>query len=88
MLLQVAWLLQLSGIEFAAPKEYDAANDVCSSILSALRKLGFSAPSYQATKLSHGYGREVRAAKQLAVNGFGWQFTLLVRRSTYYALLT
>jgi estrogen-related receptor beta like 1 len=56
---QTAWLLQLSGVDFPAPKEFDDPNLVCSNILNALRALGFPAPGYAPTKLAHGYGREV-----------------------------
>lgn len=55
----LSWLLGLAGVEFKEPKEFDDPNLTCNNILAALKKLGFASPSYHASKLTAGYGKEV-----------------------------
>ena len=56
---QTSWLLGLGGVDLPAPKEFDDPNAATNNIMAAFKKLGFAAPSYHATKLSAGYGKEV-----------------------------
>lgn len=57
--LQVAWLLQLCGINVPPPKEFDDPNATLSNLLNGCRALGFVPVSYPPVKLTNGYGREV-----------------------------
>ncbi|KXZ46063.1 hypothetical protein GPECTOR_47g338 [Gonium pectorale] len=54
-----AWLLSLAGSDVPAPKEFDDPNQTCSNLLNAIKKLGFSPPSYHPSKLTVGSGKEV-----------------------------
>ncbi|GMH44778.1 hypothetical protein BSKO_12730 [Bryopsis sp. KO-2023] len=55
----VTWLMQLLGQEIPMPKEFDDPNVVCTNMLTQLRAVGFSAPSFPVTKIHRGYGAEV-----------------------------
>lgn len=57
--IQVSWLLTLSGRPFQPPQQYDDPNLTCTNILSELREAGFAPASFPPTKLRQGYGDAV-----------------------------
>ena len=58
-LLQVSWLLNLSGHAFQPPQQYDDPNITCTNIMSALREAGFAPASFSPAKLRQGHGEPV-----------------------------
>ena len=77
-LLQVAWLLTLSGQPFQSPQQYDDPNLTCTNILTELRQAGFAPASFPPTKLRQGHGVAVcgvlNALCDLALEKTGFSF--------------
>lgn len=92
IVIQVSWLLTLSGRPFQPPQQYDDPNLTCTNILSELREAGFAPASFPPTKLRQGHGDAVcsilNALCDLTLELTNFSFQAPVYLAETYALVS